>query len=113
MHGANDSYPLLHSLELPADLRNLTVRQLRPLAAELRSFLQRNVITPPQHLAAGLATVELAIALHYVFETPGDRLVWDGGHQAWPHQVLTGRRDRLHSLGQPGGHSSTAIGAAI
>ena len=131
MSGAPDRYPLLTALDVPADLRRLPLTQLPTLAGEVRSFLRNNVTTRPDHLAAGLATVELAIALHYVFDTPADRVVWDSGHQAWPHKLLTGRRDRLHTIGEPGGlrpfpqrteseydafgvgHCGTALGAAL
>ena len=128
---ANSGYTLLHSLESPADLRRLTIRQLPALAAELRSFLQRNVATQAEQKPAGLATVELAIALHYVFDTPSDRIIWDSGQQAWPYKALIGWRGRLLTAGQHGGlqpfpqrdesehdafgagDCSTAIGAAL
>jgi 1-deoxy-D-xylulose-5-phosphate synthase len=131
MRGATDPYSLLKSLDSPADLRRLPLSRLPALAREVRAFLGHTVATPADHLAAGFATVELAIALHYVFDTPADRIVWDSGHQAWPHKLLTGRRERLHTIGQPGGlrpfpqrgeseydafgvgHCSTAIGAAL
>ncbi len=122
---------LLDSIESPADLRALALGELAPLAAELREFLIHTVGQMGGHLAAGLGTVELAVALHYVFDTPYDRLVWDVGHQAYPHKVLTGRRRRLGSIKQRGGlapfpsraesvydsfgvgHSSTSISAAL
>jgi 1-deoxy-D-xylulose-5-phosphate synthase len=125
------SYPLLSTIETPADLRALPEQSLPALADELRQFLIQTVSTRGGHFAAGLGTVELTIALHYVFNTPEDRLVWDVGHQAYPHKVLTGRRDRLHSIKQRGGlapfpvrsespydtfgvgHSSTSIAAAL
>ena len=131
MTGPSDNQPLLASLDSPADLRRLPVAQLPALAAELRQFLIHSVSTRGGHFAAGLGTVELTIALHYVFETPHDRLVWDVGHQAYPHKVLTGRRERLPTIKQPGGlapfpsrgeseydtfgvgHSSTSISAAL
>jgi 1-deoxy-D-xylulose-5-phosphate synthase len=131
MTGPSDNQPLLASLDSPADLRRLPVAQLPALAAELRQFLIHSVSTRGGHFAAGLGTVELTIALHYVFETPHDRLVWDVGHQAYPHKVLTGRRERLSTIKQPGGlapfpsrgesefdtfgvgHSSTSISAAL
>jgi 1-deoxy-D-xylulose-5-phosphate synthase len=94
MTGPSDNQPLLASLDSPADLRRLPVAKLPALAAELRQFLIHSVSTRGGHFAAGLGTVELTIALHYVFETPHDRLVWDVGHQAYPHKVLTGRRSR-------------------
>jgi 1-deoxy-D-xylulose-5-phosphate synthase len=126
-----DSYPLLESLATPADLRRLPATKLGELAQELRSFLIHSVSTRGGHFAAGLGTVELTIALHYVFNTPYDRLVWDVGHQAYPHKVLTGRRDQLHTIKQHRGlapfptrseseydtfgvgHSSTSISAAL
>jgi 1-deoxy-D-xylulose-5-phosphate synthase len=124
-------YPLLAGVDLPEDLRELQIAELRPLAAELRRFLIDTVSRTGGHLAAGLGVVELTIALHYVFNTPWDRLVWDVGHQAYPHKILTGRRDQMPSLrhkdGLSGfprrseseydtfgtGHSSTSIGAAL
>jgi 1-deoxy-D-xylulose-5-phosphate synthase len=122
---------LLAGIETPADLRALPRGELRPLADELRKYLVETVGQMGGHLAAGLGTVELAIALHYVFDTPYDRLIWDVGHQAYPHKVLTGRRRRLSSIKQRGGlapfparaesvydsfgvgHSSTSISAAL
>jgi len=124
-------YPLLDAIASPADLRQLPVAKLPEVAQELRQFLIHTVSTRGGHFAAGLGAVELAVALHYVFDTPHDRLVWDVGHQAYPHKVLTGRRDRLHTIKQPGGlapfptrsespydtfgvgHSSTSISAAL
>jgi 1-deoxy-D-xylulose-5-phosphate synthase len=122
---------LLEAIETPADLRALERRDLPALAAELRDCLIHTVGQMGGHLAAGLGTVELAVALHYVFDTPYDRLIWDVGHQAYPHKVLTGRRQRLASIKQQGGlapfparaesvydsfgvgHSSTSISAAL
>jgi 1-deoxy-D-xylulose-5-phosphate synthase len=124
-------YPLLDSIDTPADLRRLPQPKLAQLASELREFLIQSVSTRGGHFAAGLGTVELTIALHYVFNTPDDRLVWDVGHQAYPHKVLTGRRAELHTIKQPNGlapfptrsesvydtfgvgHSSTSISAAL
>jgi 1-deoxy-D-xylulose-5-phosphate synthase len=131
MSVALDNYPLLAQIATPADLRRLAVGKLPTLAHELREFLIHSVSTRGGHFAAGLGTVELTIALHYVYDTPHDRLVWDVGHQAYPHKVLTGRRDRLHTIKQDGGlapfparaeseydtfgvgHSSTSISAAL
>ncbi len=131
MSAPPDKYPLLDAISSPADLRHLAVGKLPALAAELRSFLIQSVSTRGGHFAAGLGTVELTIALHYVYDTPRDRLVWDVGHQAYPHKVLTGRRERLHTIKQDGGlapfpsraeseydtfgvgHSSTSISAAL
>ncbi len=122
---------LLAAIETPSDLRALARSDLRPLADELRRYLIETVGQMGGHLAAGLGTVELAVALHYVFDTPYDRLIWDVGHQAYPHKVLTGRRRRLSSIKQRGGlapfpsraesvydsfgvgHSSTSISAAL
>jgi 1-deoxy-D-xylulose-5-phosphate synthase len=126
-----DTYPLLESIQLPADLRQLPAAKLPALADELRQFLIQSVSTRGGHFAAGLGTVELTVALHYIFNTPYDRLVWDVGHQAYPHKVLTGRRHLLHTIKQDRGlapfptrseseydtfgvgHSSTSISAAL
>ena len=131
MSVAPDKYPLLATIATPADLRRLPGAKLSALATELRQFLIHSVSTRGGHFAAGLGTVELTIALHYVYDTPNDRLVWDVGHQAYPHKVLTGRADRLHTIKQDGGlapfpsraeseydtfgvgHSSTSISAAL
>ena len=131
MSEATDKYPLLSGIAQPADLRQLPASKLTALAGELREFLIQTVSTRGGHFAAGLGTVELTIALHYIYDTPHDRLVWDVGHQAYPHKVLTGRRDRLHTIKQDGGlapfpsraeseydtfgvgHSSTSISAAL
>jgi 1-deoxy-D-xylulose-5-phosphate synthase len=131
MSTALDKYPLLAAIDTPAELRRLPVGKLPAVAHELREFLIHTVSTRGGHFAAGLGTVELTIALHYVYDTPRDRLVWDVGHQAYPHKVLTGRRDRLHTIKQAGGlapfptraeseydtfsvgHSSTSISAAL
>jgi len=126
-----DDFPLLSSVNLPGELRALPENRLSTVCAELREYLIRSVATRGGHFAAGLGTVELTVALHYVFNTPEDRLVWDVGHQAYPHKVLTGRRDRLDTIKQSGGlapfpsraeseydtfgvgHSSTSISAAL
>ena len=123
-------YPLLDTIHLPADLRRLEEAQLQPLAQELRAFLLESVSQTGGHFASNLGAVELTIALHYVFNTPDDRLVWDVGHQTYPHKVLTGRRERMSTMRKYGGlagfpkrdeseydtfavgHSSTSIGAA-
>lgn len=125
------SASLLQSIGGPADLRNLPEEQLPKLAEELREYLLHTVSQSGGHLAAGLGTVELTIALHYVFHTPEDKLVWDVGHQAYPHKILTGRRDGMPTIRKKGGvsafpcrsespydtfgvgHSSTSIGAAL
>jgi 1-deoxy-D-xylulose-5-phosphate synthase len=122
---------LLQAINDPADLRKLPRAQLKALADELRAFVLDSVSRTGGHLSSNLGTVELTIALHYVFNTPYDRLVWDVGHQTYPHKILTGRRDRMGSLRQLGGlsgfpqraesrydafgtaHSSTSISAAL
>jgi len=122
---------LLDTIQSPADLRHLPRPQLRVLADELREFLLHSVAKTGGHLSSNLGTVELTVALHYVFDTPNDRIVWDVGHQTYPHKILTGRRDRMHTLRQQGGvsgfplrseseydafgtaHSSTSISAAL
>jgi 1-deoxy-D-xylulose-5-phosphate synthase len=131
MANPKDPYALLRQIGSPAELRALPERRLKDLAEELRQFLVQTVSTRGGHFAAGLGTVELTIALHYVYETPHDRLVWDVGHQAYPHKVLTGRRELLHTIKQHGGlapfpnraeseydtfgvgHSSTSVSAAL
>ena len=130
-HAMPHTYQLLKTIHSPADLRGFSDAQLVQLAAELREFLLESVSATGGHLAAGLGTVELTIALHYVFNTPHDRLVWDIGHQAYPHKILTGRREAMRSLRQRdglsgflsrdeseydafgAGHSSTSLSAAL
>ncbi|MBI3381225.1 MAG: 1-deoxy-D-xylulose-5-phosphate synthase [Aquabacterium sp.] len=125
------SYPLLSRIDKPADIRHLSRSELKQLAYELRDYLLHSVSRTGGHLSSNLGTVELTIALHYVFNTPDDRLVWDVGHQTYPHKILTGRRDRMATLRQLGGmsgfprrdeseydtfgtaHSSTSISAAL
>lgn len=94
----SQTYPLLDKITLPADVRKLAKDQLKPLAKELREFLTQSVSVSGGHFSAGLGTVELTVALHYVFNTPTDQLVWDVGHQAYPHKILTGRKDRMTSI---------------
>ena len=103
--GHNSQTPLLDTISEPADLRELEEKQLRQLADELRSEVVSAVSVTGGHLGAGLGVVELTVALHHVFETPRDRLIWDVGHQCYPHKVLTGRRDRIRTLRQSGGLS--------
>src|SRR5512146_3415714 len=91
-------YELLKSINDPTDLRQLESSQLPRLADELRQFLVESVSQTGGHLSSNLGTVELTVALHYVFDTPHDRLVWDVGHQAYPHKVITGRRERLRTI---------------
>ncbi|KQP35624.1 1-deoxy-D-xylulose-5-phosphate synthase [Pseudorhodoferax sp. Leaf274] len=125
------AYPLLMRINDPADLRRLPRHELKPLADQLRAFVLDSVSKTGGHLSSNLGTVELTVALHYVFNTPTDQLVWDVGHQTYPHKILTGRRDRMPTLRQLGGlsgfpmraespydtfgtaHSSTSISAAL
>ncbi|HXS40686.1 MAG TPA: 1-deoxy-D-xylulose-5-phosphate synthase N-terminal domain-containing protein, partial [Stellaceae bacterium] len=129
-HRSNVS-PLLDQVDLPADLRKLPESDLKQLAEELRQELIDAVSVTGGHLGAGLGVVELTVALHYIFDTPRDRLIWDVGHQAYPHKILTGRRGRIRTLRQGGGlsgftkrsesdydpfgaaHSSTSISSAL
>ncbi|MCH8098512.1 MAG: 1-deoxy-D-xylulose-5-phosphate synthase, partial [Proteobacteria bacterium] len=97
--------PLLDKIDVPADLRRLAEEDLRQLADELRAEMIDAVSITGGHLGAGLGVVELTVALHYLFDTPNDKLVWDVGHQAYPHKILTGRRDRIRTLRQGGGLS--------
>ena len=124
-------YPLLDSIRCPADLRALPVTELPALAIELRAFLIESVSATGGHLASNLGTVELTLALHFVFDTPNDRIVWDVGHQTYTHKILSGRRIDMAKLRQAGGiagfprrsesefdafgtgHSSTSISAAL
>jgi len=128
---SNPDLPLLNLIDSPADLRALQQSELRQLADEARRFLIKLVSTTGGHLAANLGTVELTLALHYVYNTPDDRLVWDVGHQSYLHKILTGRRDQMETLRQKDGlagfpkrdeseydsfgvgHSSTSISAAL
>src|SRR5262245_19339840 len=123
--------PLLDTIKNPSDLRRLDEKQLRQVADELRAETISAVAVTGGHLGAGLGVVELTVALHYLFDTPRDRLIWDVGHQAYPHKILTGRRDRIRTLRQGGGlsgftkraeseydcfgaaHSSTSISAGL
>ncbi|RUO36132.1 1-deoxy-D-xylulose-5-phosphate synthase [Aliidiomarina shirensis] len=127
----NNLFPLLRLIDSPADLRGLPKQKLNQVSDELRQFLLSSVSKSSGHLASGLGTVELTVALHYVFKTPFDHIVWDVGHQAYPHKILTGRRDQLHTIRQKDGlhpfpwreeseydvlsvgHSSTSISAAL
>ena len=96
---------LINNINYPSDLRRLKKDQLKQLSEELREELIDVVSTTGGHLGAGLGLVELTIALHYVFDTPKDKLVWDVGHQAYPHKIITGRRDRIRTLRKGGGLS--------
>lgn len=124
-------YPTLDKVDFPSDLRGLTEEQLIDLSHELRNFLISSVSKSGGHLSAGLGTVELTIALHYVFDTPNDKLIWDVGHQAYPHKILTGRKNQISTIRKKNGvapfvtrseskydafgvgHSSTSISAAL
>ena len=124
-------FPLLSGIDSPQDLRALDRSQMPSVAVELREYLVDVISRTGGHLAAGLGTVELTVALHYIYNTPYDRLVWDIGHQAYPHKILTGRRDMMHTIRQPNGlsgfltreeseydtfgagHSSTSISAGL
>ena len=124
-------YELLEKISSPADLRTLERKQLAELSRELRDWMLHSVAKSGGHLSSNLGTVELTVALHYVFDTPHDRLVWDVGHQTYAHKILTGRREGMSTLRQYGGvagfprrveseydtfgtaHSSTSISAAL
>ena len=124
-------YACLDRVTVPSDIRKLSTSELRVLCADVRDFLIETVSKTGGHLGAGLGSVELAVALHYVFNTPEDKLVWDVGHQAYPHKILTGRKERLNTIRQyrglsgflkrteseydtfGAGHASTAISAAL
>ena len=124
-------YPLLDKIDTPVDLRRVSDDQLSAVADELRQYLIEAVASSGGHFGAGLGVVELTVALHYVFETPADRLVWDVGHQCYPHKILTGRRNRITTIKKKDGlapfprreeseydtfgvgHSSTSISAAL
>ena len=128
---AKPTTALLPQINSPHDLRRLPRSDLPRVADELRSYLLHSVAQTGGHLSSNLGTVELSIAMHYVFDTPRDRFVWDVGHQTYPHKILTGRRDRMSTLRQLGGlsgfpqraeseydtfgtaHSSTSISAAL
>ena len=103
---ARPATPLLDAVETPDALRAMSPAQLRQLADELRAFLLYSVGCTGGHFGAGLGVVELTVALHHALETPRDRLVWDVGHQAYPHKILTGRRDAMHSMRQYNGLSA-------
>jgi len=123
--------PLLDQVHFPADIRKLEKSQLPQLADELRAEMISAVSQSGGHLGSGLGVVELTVAIHYVFDTPGDKLIWDVGHQCYPHKIVTGRRDRIRTIRQGGGlsgftkrseseydpfgaaHSSTSISAAL
>lgn len=128
---ADTHYPLLTEISCPADLRALDIRQIPAVAEELRAYLVDSIASCGGHFGAGLGAVEITTALHYVFDTPHDRIVWDVGHQCYPHKILTGRKDRITTIRTRGGlapfpkrseseydhfgtgHSSTSISAAL
>jgi len=130
-HSTHSRAPLLPGIHSPQDLRRLARAELQTVADEVRSYVLHSVSKTGGHLSSNLGTVELTVALHYVFDTPSDRLVWDVGHQTYPHKILTGRRERMSTLRQLGGlsgfpqraesefdtfgtaHSSTSISAAL
>jgi 1-deoxy-D-xylulose-5-phosphate synthase len=131
LNNSNSSFPILARIESPDDLRALDEGDLPELASELRAFLLESLSKTGGHLASGLGSIEITIALHYLFDTPKDRLIWDVGHQCYPHKILTGRREQMAGLRQHGGmsgfpkiteseydhfgagHSSTSISAAL
>jgi 1-deoxy-D-xylulose-5-phosphate synthase len=124
-------YPILERINQPSDLRQIPKSEVEALAKELRAYLLHSVSNSGGHFAAGLGAIELTVALHYVYDTPHDRLAWDVGHQCYPHKILTGRRERLSTIRKQGGlapfpkrgesdydcfgvgHSSTSISAAL
>ena len=124
-------YPRLARIDRPADLRSFEPTELRAIADELRAYLIESVGKSGGHFGAGLGVVELTTVLHYLYDTPEDRIVWDVGHQSYPHKILTGRRDAIHTVKQKDGvapfpkreeseydafgvgHSSTSISAAL
>ncbi|MCY4350687.1 MAG: thiamine pyrophosphate-dependent enzyme, partial [Thiotrichales bacterium] len=123
-------YPILSGIDSPADLRRMPESALPEVVRELRRYLVESVSQSGGHFAAGLGAVELTVALHYLYDTPHDRIVWDVGHQSYPHKILTGRRDQMHTVRKWGGvspfpkrgespydtfgvgHAGTSIGAA-
>lgn len=127
----DSEYKYLFEIQTPSDLRRLPESALRDVAAEVREYLIEVITQVGGHFGAGLGVVELTVALHYVFDTPRDRIVFDTGHQGYPHKILTGRRDQLHTIRQYGGlsgflkrsespydvfgagHASTSISAAL
>src|SRR3970282_1264781 len=124
-------YPRLSRIAVPADLREFPEEELTAIADELRAYLIEQVAQSGGHFGAGLGVTELTVALHWLYQTPDDRLVWDVGHQCYPHKILTGRRDEIHTVKQADGiapfpkreesgydtfgvgHSSTSISAAL
>lgn len=129
--GEKPATPLLDTVNYPVHMKNLSTPELEQLAAELRAEIVHTVSKTGGHLSSSLGVVELAVALHHVFDTPEDKIIWDVGHQAYPHKILTGRRSRMHTIRQTSGlagfpkrdesahdafgagHSSTSISAAL
>ncbi|HOA84837.1 MAG TPA: 1-deoxy-D-xylulose-5-phosphate synthase N-terminal domain-containing protein, partial [Bacillota bacterium] len=127
----SNKYPILSTINSPCDIKKLTQPELKSLAAEIRGFLVENVSKTGGHLASNLGVIELSIALHRVFDSPRDHIIWDVGHQSYVHKILTGRRERFATLRQGGGlsgftsrdesehdcfgagHSSTSLSAAL
>ena len=127
----NKKFKYLDNVNFPSDIKNLSLSELKELAAEVRQEMIDAVSETGGHLGAGLGVVELTVALHYVFNTPNDKLIWDVGHQTYPHKILTGRKDKIRSLRKGGGlsgftkrseseydpfgaaHSSTSISSAL
>ena len=99
----DNNFQLINRINSPADLRKLRVDQLPEVCRELRSFIVRGLSTNPGHLASSLGAIEISVACHYVFNTPEDRLVWDVGHEAYSHKILTGRRDKFSENRKMGG----------
>jgi len=98
-------YPVLANVNYPADLRLLSIAELNTLASEIRTLIINTVASTGGHLASSLGTVELTLALHYVFNTPDDKLIWDVGHQSYAHKIVTGRKEKFHTLRRRGGLS--------
>ncbi|MDX2083230.1 MAG: 1-deoxy-D-xylulose-5-phosphate synthase N-terminal domain-containing protein, partial [Rickettsiales bacterium] len=131
MSAKNSKTPLLDQIKIPADLKKFSLAELKQISSELRFETINSVAKTGGHLGAGLGVVEITTALHYVFDTPRDKIIWDVGHQAYPHKILTGRRHLMHTIRQPlglsgftkrseseydvfgAGHSSTSISAAL
>ena len=131
MMDKNEQFPILNTIDSPADLKGLSLQELNQLAAEIRHKIIATVSKTGGHLAPSLGVVELTLAIHYVFDAPKDKIIWDVGHQSYAHKLITGRRDRFHTLRTFGGisgfpkrdespydtfdtgHSSTSISAAL
>ncbi|MDR1089566.1 MAG: 1-deoxy-D-xylulose-5-phosphate synthase, partial [Prevotella sp.] len=103
MSKQDNNISILDKVNFPSDLKNLNLEELEMLCADLRRFIIDQLSSNPGHFGSSLGTVELTVALHYVYNTPYDRIVWDVGHQAYSHKILTGRKDRFHTNRQFGG----------